>query len=79
MTGIAERLSQARGARGLSRRALSLRAGLAQAVVGQIERGDVTSPALETVSKLAVALEVSLDWLVTGAGEGPDTPIAKAS
>ncbi len=72
MGTICQRLAQARVARGHSCRGLSLKAGLAQAVVGRIERGDVTSPDTATLVALAEALDVSLDWLVRGEGPGPD-------
>jgi transcriptional regulator with XRE-family HTH domain len=55
----------------MSRRGLSLRAGLAQAVVGQIERGDVEEPVTSTLVALADALDVPLDWLATGRGDDP--------
>jgi len=71
MPEIAERLRRARQIRGLSRRGLSLQASLAQAVVGRIERGDVAEPSVTTLAKLSAALDVSLDWLVRGEGEGP--------
>jgi transcriptional regulator with XRE-family HTH domain len=60
----------------MSRRGLSLRAGLAQAVVGQIERGDVEEPVTSTLVALADALDVPLDWLATGRGDDPLAPDA---
>ena len=67
---------QARVARGLSRRGLSIQAGLAQAVVGQIERGVVTDPGTATIAALSTVLEVSLDWMIRGEGTGPDEAAA---
>jgi transcriptional regulator with XRE-family HTH domain len=52
---------------------LSLKAGLSPAVVGQIERGDVADPGTSTLSKLAAALEMTLDDL------GSDGPAASGA
>jgi transcriptional regulator with XRE-family HTH domain len=63
---IAERLSEARGKSGLSARDLSLKAGLTQSVVGQIERRDVANPSATTLGSIARVLGVSVDWLLFG-------------
>lgn len=52
-------------------RALSETAGLAAGHVQTIESGAVRCVTTETARALAVALGVSLDWLLTGEGEGP--------
>ena len=68
---LRERLEYARRLRNLSRRALSLKAGVAQALVGQIERGARSDPYGSTVAALAAALGVDAGWLLTGDGERP--------
>ena len=68
---IGARITVAREAAGLTQRELAERAGLTQHVsVSRYERG-VARPDLETAARLARALEVSLDWLATGQGQGP--------
>lgn len=62
---LGQRLKRARQAAGLSRRALSLSAGLADTVVGQAEAGRV--PLIDTTERLALALGVSSCWLAFGA------------
>lgn len=66
MTPLAKRLSEVRVSRGLSRRSLSLQAGLTDSVVGQIERGDIADPSTSALSAIAGVLGVSIDWLVNG-------------
>lgn len=74
MSTMRERLRIARETRGLSRHKLSLAAGLAQALAGAIERGDITDPGGSTIAALARVLGVSTDWLLTGEGHGPTMP-----
>jgi transcriptional regulator with XRE-family HTH domain len=50
---LAHRLSKARQDKGLSRRALSLDAGLSQSLVGQIERGDVSDTSSANLGALS--------------------------
>ena len=71
--GIGERLKSAREMAGMSRRDLSLLAGLAQAVVGMIERNPNTKPTADTMIRLAETLGVSLDWLLGGDEERAPT------
>lgn len=66
MTPLAKRLSEVREQRGLSRRGLSLQAGLTDSVVGQIERGAISDPSSATLAKLADVLGVTTDWLLKG-------------
>lgn len=54
---------------GLSRTAASLKAGLGQTAVRDILNRDGHSPKAETIEKLAKALEVSPEWLLTGHGD----------
>ncbi len=70
-TSIADRLQRARQLRGLSRRRLSLAAGLSQTLVQRIEAGHISDPRSSTLSKLAATLDVSAAWLSFNIGEGP--------
>lgn len=76
MSGLAERLREARLRAGLTARALDEKAEITSGHTALIESGRRESPAVETVRKLAAALGVSLDWLVTGAEResGPSLP-----
>ncbi len=66
MSGLATRLRFARDDAGLSARALDAAAGITAGHTSQIEAGRRTAVAIETVRRLAEALGVSIDWLVTG-------------
>lgn len=69
MGTLAERLAHARGLAGLSSNRLSLLAGLSKSHVALIEGELRLKLGMETVSRLAVTLGVSSDWL--NAGDGP--------
>jgi transcriptional regulator with XRE-family HTH domain len=69
---LAERLSRARRARGMSRRALSRSAALSDGHVGAIERGERCDLSAGTITALANALSVSPRWLWEGKGRGPE-------
>lgn len=68
---LSGRLKQARKTKGFSASRLDLEAGLTRGHTWQIETGRKPNIELETASKLAAALGVSLDWLVQGKGDGP--------
>lgn len=70
VSGLAERLREARERAGLSARALDEKAGITPGHTTLIESGRRESPAVETIRKLAEALGVSIDWLVTGRESG---------
>lgn len=55
----------------LSKRQLSLMAGLSPSMVGMIERGERASLESKTANGLVRVLGVSLDWLILGRGAGP--------
>ena len=57
-----ERLKELRKERGLSQEFLSKKAGLDRTYEGKIERGQ-KSPSLNTIGRLAKALEVDLEEL----------------
>ncbi len=69
---IASRLRTARDNIGISARELDRRAGLTQGHTSLIETGERSIEA-GTAAKLATALGVSLDWLVLGRGDGPES------
>jgi transcriptional regulator with XRE-family HTH domain len=58
------RLRQLREARGLSQLRLAQRAKVAQGYISAIEAGRKTNPGIETLRKLAKALDVPLMTLV---------------
>jgi XRE family transcriptional regulator, regulator of sulfur utilization len=55
---------------GLSLADLSNRSGVAKSIISQIERNE-TNPTLTTISRLAHALDVSIESMLQGAKEGP--------
>jgi transcriptional regulator with XRE-family HTH domain len=63
---VSERLRESRERHGLSAKALDVKAGLTKGHTSLIESGRRTKLAAETAQKLAVALGVSLDWLLGG-------------
>lgn len=67
---VASRIRTARDKQGLGARELDRLAGLKQGHTTIIESrdGDIET---ETAAKIAKALGVSLEWLVTGVGDGP--------
>lgn len=65
--GVAQRLADARTARGLSVLAVAKLAGLSHTAVGNVERG--TMPTLATAEALAKALDLSPAWLAFGVGD----------
>lgn len=69
MRDIADRVREARKKRGLSARGLAFAAGLSPTHVTLIEarrKGMKDGLSAETLRRLADALFVSIDWLVTG-------------
>jgi transcriptional regulator with XRE-family HTH domain len=60
---IGDRLRVARGARGLSLRALADRLGVSPSLISQVERG-LAKPSVNTLYAMARELEVSLDELL---------------
>ena len=53
----------------LSVRSLSLKAGLSDSWLHKLLKGDVRSPTLENIEKLAEALDVDARWLAFGEGD----------
>jgi len=73
---IRSRLALALEAAGLSANAASERAKVARASVGFILNGKVKNPSVSMIGAVSKVLNVSLDWLVWGVGEGPQRPAA---
>jgi len=67
---MAVRLTKAREARGLTQAQLGERANIAWAQVSHYENG--VRPTVDNLRKLAVALDVSIDWLVGLTNRGPE-------
>lgn len=65
MFGFCERLKQAREAAGLSQKKLGEKVNIARETVRSYENG-YKQPTLTIISKIAVVLNVSLDWLAYG-------------
>lgn len=68
---VAARLRHARDLRGLGRNRLSDAAGLSPAAVQWIEEHPGQSPKVDTIEKLAGALDVAPEWLAWGRGRAP--------
>lgn len=77
--GPSHRLQHARELSGLSARRLGTLAGLSTATVALIESGERKAPSAETLARLAKVLGVSLDWLISGAGDPPDEATVRAA
>lgn len=60
-------------------KALSLAAGLGSSHVGQIARGALKNPQLETLQAIAAAAGVSAAWLATGAGNADSDDLTAPS
>lgn len=72
---VGERIRRLRQARALSQEALAARGGLSVDSVRRIERG-VFSPSLETLSKIARGLEISLQTMFERIDSGEEDPSA---
>lgn len=70
MDGLPERLRENRKMRGLTQAELGAKAGIAAASVSHFETGQ-RAPSLESLVRLADALELSTDALL---GRGSDSP-----
>lgn len=69
MISIGERIRLSRQSSNLSVRALSERACVANADISRLESGLQTRPGAEKLMRIALALNVTLDWLACGRGE----------
>ncbi len=66
MPSLGKRVQAARLAAGLSQGQLAERAGIAQAAISRIERGETVEPGVFVVAALARALDTTMDELVSG-------------
>lgn len=63
---LGTRVQKLRTAAGLSCEQLSKLAGMSPSYIGNLERGDIQSPSARTLLKIAKALGVSMEFLVSG-------------
>ncbi|MCK0097633.1 helix-turn-helix domain-containing protein [Yoonia sp. F2084L] len=68
-----DRLAGAREAAGLDQKGLAGKIGVKQSVIAGWEN-DLKEPRANRLQMLSGILGVSMTWLLTGAGEGPDAP-----
>ena len=69
-----DRLAGAREAAGLSQAALAGKLGVKRTTVEAWEH-DLKEPRANRLSMLAGVLGVSMSWLLTGTGDGPEQPV----
>lgn len=69
-----DRLAGAREGAGMSQAQLARRLGVKKSTLVAWE-DDVSEPRANRLSMLAGLLGVSITWLLTGEGEGPDAPV----
>jgi transcriptional regulator with XRE-family HTH domain len=67
--GLGERIRTRRRDLSLSQDSLAKAAGVNQTTLSRWERGEV--PIAESLRAIADTLDVSIDWLLTGEGDGP--------
>ena len=67
---LGERLRQFRELAGLSQNALAKRANVPRPIISRVERGDQDTVTLDTASRLADALGITLDMLAGRSGRG---------
>lgn len=68
-----DRLAGAREAAGLEQKSLAGKLGVKQAVIAAWEE-DLKEPRANRLQMVSGILGVSMSWLLTGEGEGPDAP-----
>lgn len=68
-----QRLKAARELRNMTQAVLAVRSGLSQPTISCLETGE-SGASVKSCAKLSIALDVSLDWLLTGNGRGPALP-----
>ena len=79
MESIAHRLRYVREASGLGTKVLSEACGLSGSHVRMIEQGDVASPDLRTLERMAATTGVPVSWLAFGQGECPTAEVIRAA
>lgn len=73
-----DRLAGARDGAGMTQAQLARRLGVKKATLVSWE-DDVGEPRANRLSMLAGLLNVSISWLLTGEGEGPDAPVEQVA
>lgn len=73
-TALSQRIREARAACGMTQQELARAAGVSSGILISRWECDAVEPSLRTLAKVASALGVRLDWLVTGVGQGPSGP-----
>lgn len=76
---LANRVAHIHSLSRLDRAEMSKLAGLSRGHVGMLMRETVTRPASATLVKIARTFDVSLEWLLTGKGEGPTEDRVRAA
>lgn len=66
---IADRITSRLETLGLSRRAASEKAKLSETFIRDVIEGRAKSPRMDSMAKLAAALETNVEWLRTGHGD----------
>lgn len=66
--GVGKRVQAIRKAKGLGQGELARKAGIKQSTLSDLERGDSKNPRGDSLVKIANALHVSQEWLITGEG-----------
>jgi transcriptional regulator with XRE-family HTH domain len=74
---LGDRIAAAREAAGLSAKALAQNLGVKTETLARWEE-DRADPRANRIQMMAGILGVSLSWLLTGKGEGPDGPVDAA-
>jgi transcriptional regulator with XRE-family HTH domain len=75
ITGIGSRVRSARELKGFTQYELAQRCGVRDLAISQTECGK-TIPKAELLVDLARELDLSVDWILTGVGEGPRREVA---
>lgn len=76
VTDVGSRIRMARRVAGLLQEQLAEKAGIDQATVSRWEHRDEVPDRAGSLLAIARALGVSVDWLLTGEGQGPAIDVA---
>lgn len=80
MTNLSERIKEERSKRGLSLDKLSKQSGVSKTYLSELESGSKTNPSVDVLLKIALSLNVPLDYLLHGKKEESleDRPIPES-
>jgi transcriptional regulator with XRE-family HTH domain len=70
---LGDRIRQRREVLGLTQSDLAAMTKMRQNMISRLEHGDTPNPGADVLKRLALALRVSIDWLV-GLYDGDDAP-----